>query len=126
MNDHNPYVVARNLLLLMVITGVNDESLAADIALHLWYSAFIPLDYDARIRLVAAKFIRNFTSTPTVARLDWNDGNAVGIVGSISDMTLKLLTSYVRESQPDTNKAHKDRRDIMYVAASLSLCLFSP
>lgn len=42
LNDLDGVVVARNLLLLAVLGSIDNPSHAAEIALHLWYSAFIP------------------------------------------------------------------------------------
>lgn len=41
LNDLDGIVVGRNLLLLAVLGSIDDHSQAAEIALHLWYSAFL-------------------------------------------------------------------------------------
>jgi hypothetical protein len=41
LNDLDGIIVGRNLLLLAVLGSVDDHSQAAEIALHLWYSAFL-------------------------------------------------------------------------------------
>ncbi|ESK91309.1 hypothetical protein Moror_2823 [Moniliophthora roreri MCA 2997] len=43
LNDRNPLVVARNVLILSAIGLMEDVDQAVDFALHLWYSAFIPM-----------------------------------------------------------------------------------
>ncbi|KZP28089.1 hypothetical protein FIBSPDRAFT_917742 [Athelia psychrophila] len=49
LNDREPAVVARNLLLLTILGMVDGDSLAADVALHFWYSVFVPMGYDTCI-----------------------------------------------------------------------------
>jgi hypothetical protein len=41
LNDLDGVIVGRNLLLLAILGSIDDHSQAAEIALHLWYSAFI-------------------------------------------------------------------------------------
>jgi Domain of unknown function (DUF4470) len=41
LSDMDGIIVARNLLLLAVLGSIDDSAQAAEIALHLWYSAFI-------------------------------------------------------------------------------------
>lgn len=41
LSDMDRIIVARNLLLLAVLGSVDDNAQAAEIAIHLWYSAFI-------------------------------------------------------------------------------------
>ncbi|KIM26483.1 hypothetical protein M408DRAFT_330621 [Serendipita vermifera MAFF 305830] len=49
MNDLEPRVALRNLLILLVLLEIEEKALATDVALHLWYSAFMPSEYEARI-----------------------------------------------------------------------------
>ncbi|KAI0046116.1 hypothetical protein FA95DRAFT_1494462, partial [Auriscalpium vulgare] len=51
VNDGEPYVLLRNILLLLILGKVPDKQKAADVALHFWYSALLPSDY--------GKFLRN-------------------------------------------------------------------
>ncbi|KAK0188295.1 hypothetical protein F5146DRAFT_1002396 [Armillaria mellea] len=49
LNDHNPMVVCRNLMILSILGIISDVEEAAEHALHLWYSVFQPLSYQTRI-----------------------------------------------------------------------------
>lgn len=49
INDNNPVVVARNFLLLLTLNGAGDSKINADIALHFWYSTFLPIEYKNRL-----------------------------------------------------------------------------
>lgn len=56
INDLNDYTVLRNLFILETLGTVADHAKAADIALHVWYSAFIPQQYLAQIRSFCIPF----------------------------------------------------------------------
>uniref|UniRef100_A0A0W0FAF2 DUF4470 domain-containing protein n=1 Tax=Moniliophthora roreri TaxID=221103 RepID=A0A0W0FAF2_MONRR len=43
LNDRNPLVVARNVLILSALSIIDDTDQAVDFALHLWYSVFLPM-----------------------------------------------------------------------------------
>ena len=53
MNDRDGYVTLRNILMLQVLGRTPNKRRAADIALHLWYSAFMPMVYQAEIASIA-------------------------------------------------------------------------
>jgi len=42
LNDREPLIVIRNILLLIILGTIEDSALAAEIALHFWYSVFVP------------------------------------------------------------------------------------
>jgi hypothetical protein len=42
-------IVCRNIFLLLILGNIPDKVVAADIALHFWYSAFIPIEYHLQI-----------------------------------------------------------------------------
>ena len=58
LNDINPSIVCRNILLLLILGNIQDEVIAADIALHFWYSAFMPMEYRFQISAVLSKFLQ--------------------------------------------------------------------
>ncbi|KAK0202285.1 hypothetical protein DFS33DRAFT_882083 [Desarmillaria ectypa] len=49
LNDHNPIVACRNLIILSILGIIADVEEGAEHALHLWYSVFQPLSYQTRI-----------------------------------------------------------------------------
>ncbi|KAK0445948.1 hypothetical protein EV421DRAFT_1734578 [Armillaria borealis] len=49
LNDFNPIVVCRNLMILSILGTIGDVEEAAEHALHLWYSAFQPWSYETHI-----------------------------------------------------------------------------
>ncbi|KIY66372.1 hypothetical protein CYLTODRAFT_491503, partial [Cylindrobasidium torrendii FP15055 ss-10] len=55
LNDHNPGVVARNILILAILGIVEDLSNASEYALHLWYSIFLPSDWTTKAMVHLAR-----------------------------------------------------------------------
>lgn len=56
LNDRDPYVIARNLLLILLL-ALPDKSRGPDMALHFWYSAFVPNEYHEQMMLILLEFI---------------------------------------------------------------------
>lgn len=54
MNDSERFAVLRNVLILQLLGTHPDRREAGDIALHLWYSVFIPAQYDQYLAAVVA------------------------------------------------------------------------
>lgn len=65
LNDANPFVFCRNLILLLILGGVPDENLAADVALHFWYSVFMPAEYRLQILRRVTPFLKYFIDPAT-------------------------------------------------------------
>lgn len=59
VNDVNPAVICRNIVLLLILGTISDEVIAADVALHFWYSAFIPVEYLAQISIAVVSFLQH-------------------------------------------------------------------
>ena len=108
VNDIAPRVSARNLLLLLAISGVRNQDLAADIALHLWYSAFIPKEYNDRI----AVFSKAAMSTMSDGRLDWEDGGKLRIMCDFTQPFVNILKTYLAQT-PDADNASQEYVKVM-------------
>ncbi|KAA1470767.1 hypothetical protein DENSPDRAFT_929086 [Dentipellis sp. KUC8613] len=64
-NDPSPIRLIRNILILYMLTGIPDRATAADAALHLWYSAFLPDTYEAQARVLQFEIFKScFINTP--------------------------------------------------------------
>jgi len=57
INDRCLHVVARNIAILLILGTVSDEKMAADIALHFWYSVFLPAEYSTNIMAIVVSFL---------------------------------------------------------------------
>ncbi|EKM51316.1 uncharacterized protein PHACADRAFT_151996 [Phanerochaete carnosa HHB-10118-sp] len=55
MNDRDNYVTLRNILMLQILAKIPNKRKAADLALHLWYSAFVPVMYHTEILPIAVE-----------------------------------------------------------------------
>lgn len=100
LNDHNPYIVARNLTLLLLLATTDDPVEGAEIALHYWYSAFVPFLHTAKVFAVISDFLAkglptNGTSstplTPTSILHTTLSPHALGII--IATMILEGVDS---------------------------------
>jgi hypothetical protein len=60
LNDHNPYVTLRNVIMLLILgdSDATSSSHASDVALYFWYSAFMPGDYYLAIMKYAMAIVR--------------------------------------------------------------------
>lgn len=57
LNDPEPVVVARNMMLLLILGRIADKFKAAEYALHAFYSAFMPTTHEIGIRLALRPFL---------------------------------------------------------------------
>lgn len=116
INDRNPRVAARNLLTLLVLMGISDEMLAADVALHLWYSAFIPAEYYARVILAVQTVVSSIKSKSAGMRLDWGDEEGIRVVATFTEETSMQFMSYLQHDKPvDPAKAASELLAVMSV-----------
>ena len=58
LNDLMPHVVVRNMVLLLLLGNIPDETTAVESALHFWYSAFMPSEYQLAIASEIFSFIK--------------------------------------------------------------------
>ncbi|KDQ11252.1 hypothetical protein BOTBODRAFT_57568 [Botryobasidium botryosum FD-172 SS1] len=59
LNDREPIIVLRNLVLLLLCGGIFDKAHAAELALHFWYSAFVPINYAIQLQPFVASFAQH-------------------------------------------------------------------
>jgi hypothetical protein len=104
LNDITPPVTLRNLLLLSILAQGHDIKQAADVALHAWYSAFVPGEYHVQILSHAVKFIQTCESDSTFSM---QLGNRVSLKGALSKNDLLLLASTMM-SQYTTADANEE------------------
>jgi hypothetical protein len=58
LNDVTLPIVCRNIVLLLILGNISDKAMAADIALHFWYSLFLPAEYRLQISLIMVSFLQ--------------------------------------------------------------------
>jgi hypothetical protein len=59
INDLSPPTICRNVTLLLILGTISDKILAADVALHFWYSLFLPSEYSLRISTTLFLFLEH-------------------------------------------------------------------
>ncbi|KDQ51336.1 hypothetical protein JAAARDRAFT_211116 [Jaapia argillacea MUCL 33604] len=58
LNDREPHIAIRNIALLLLLGTVDRKNIAAELALHFWYSVFIPIEHHARLSTVMLAFLQ--------------------------------------------------------------------
>lgn len=57
INDGTMIISCRNLIILSILGTIEDEALAADVALHFWYSLLLPSGHKQHVKAAVAKFL---------------------------------------------------------------------
>jgi hypothetical protein len=57
INDLKTPIFCRNVVILLILGAISDRALAADIALHFWYSLLMPAEYQRRLSAVITSFL---------------------------------------------------------------------
>lgn len=126
LNDHNVPIVCRNIVILLILGTIPDKTVAADIALHFWYSVFMPEEHCISISAIIALSMKR--------AYDQGFGSLVIPLGQNSSLTCTITkpmsiffghyisTSFsVQEIQGQYDKVRNapsrgDYRDRMYAA----------
>ncbi|KAG8216799.1 hypothetical protein J3R82DRAFT_7047 [Butyriboletus roseoflavus] len=61
LNDTSKAIVSRHIVLLLILGAMPNEAVAADIALHFWYSVFLPEEYRLRILALLVLILQQHT-----------------------------------------------------------------
>jgi hypothetical protein len=93
LNDNAPHVVLRNMLLLSILGKTENRAKAVDVALHTWYSAFVPSAYQTHTTSHAVELLESCQ----------DDASFSADLGANSSM-----------------KGTLDQEDWMYLAASVT------
>ncbi|KAI0315993.1 hypothetical protein OF83DRAFT_1245784 [Amylostereum chailletii] len=96
LNDRNPFVSIRNVLILSILGSMRDKRIAADIALHMWYSSFVPENYHTAIALCAADVAKSHSNGRFL--FTFPGGGGTTFSGALSASDQRLLASLVSSS----------------------------
>lgn len=100
LNDRDPFVTLRNILIMRILGTVTDKSRAVDMALHLWYSAFLPNSYYAEILGVATSVMLG--SRQCDVQLSANSSLSADIDASLQYLCARLCSSSENYGAADT------------------------
>ena len=88
LNDYNPHIVLRNVLLLMILGTYADRHSAVDVALHIWYSAFIPIQYEFPVQEALLRFTKQLGSGGTIS---YQLSSTSSMTGLINPKVVELI-----------------------------------
>lgn len=88
LNDHNPYIVLRNLLLLLILGKYADQHSVVDVALHFWYSTFVPVHYELPVQDAIIRFTKQLG---TGGKFSCHVSSTSRMTGLIDSAVLELL-----------------------------------
>lgn len=119
LNDLHPRVALRNQLILSVLLEVEDKFLAADIALHLWYSAFIPSEYELRIISAATARLVKWKNHSSSSEPESDATESTRLMLHLSDAVhaeFFSLSNQIESKVPDTESAANEFSNVMFAA----------
>ena len=115
----NPTVICRNIVLLLILGTISDEVIAADVALHFWYSAFIPAEYLLRISIALVSFIqyesRIFPLGPHSTLSGWLSMQAKQCLSHFVSSPISVRDAQDEYARVRNAPSRCDFRDRMYV-----------
>ena len=85
INDISSPTVCRNFLLILILGSISDRALAADVALHFWYSVFMPVEYRLQMSAAFVAFMKRTTD---------NGDTLSGAIGPRSTISLCLPSQW--------------------------------
>jgi len=121
INDGTLPVVCRNLILLLIFGTIPDEAIAADIALHFWYSAFMPVEYRLKISSMLTSFMMESCPVATAFPLGPHSTLSCALPSDVMPQLLHSVSSSLSldDVQGEYNRvrtapSRRDFRERMY------------
>lgn len=106
LNDRQPMIVVRNILLLFILGTISDSAEAAEVALHFWYSAFVPMTHKT---VLSSKFMQ-LAERLQDSSLNIKLGEQSLMTGAISTQTLASLFMLFKSDLPLGNASNEIHR----------------
>ncbi|KIL61611.1 hypothetical protein M378DRAFT_166732 [Amanita muscaria Koide BX008] len=123
VNDVNPSVFCRNVVLLLILGNVADETMAADIALHFWYSVFMPSEYRLQLSVILISFLQQMRDNTSPVPLGPRSTLSTFLPKDLRSHFLPLISSSysIGDIQDEYNRvrtapSRQDYRDRMYAS----------
>ena len=107
LNDRERYIVVRNILLLLILGSTLDTTDAANVALHAWYSAFIPGEHLLEIQLLVTDLVTEVNGES--GKFSRALGQGCKLSGEVNSDIFKLLVAMMTSEYDieDTNRELK-------------------
>jgi hypothetical protein len=93
LNDRDPIIVIRNIVLLLLLCSRTDKTQAAELALHFWYSAFVPIQYYMCMQQILLPFLESIGQDCSISS---SLGPHSSISGEITPVTSATLLAMLR------------------------------
>ncbi|KIM76000.1 hypothetical protein PILCRDRAFT_78276 [Piloderma croceum F 1598] len=106
LNDREPLVVIRNILLLIILGTIEDSVQAAEVALHFWYSAFVPMVHGSIVARIVIKLLERVNGHSFSMDLGKNSI----VTGILSTSTLANLAMMSKSILPIGDASNEIRR----------------
>jgi hypothetical protein len=110
LNDREPIIVVRNILLIMILSTIKDSRQAAEIALHFWYSAFAPAGHKIVLGNILLQIAENIHHDSFAMTL----GERIVMTGALS-MRTKFTLASVTKSDLSIVDANSELRRVRFV-----------
>ena len=111
--------MCRNILLLLILGTISDEVIAADVALHFWYSAFIPTEYLLRISIALVSFMEyeshNFPLGPHFTLSGWLSKQVKEGLSHFVSSPISVRDAQDEYARVRNAPSRRDFRDRMYL-----------
>ncbi|EPQ57737.1 hypothetical protein GLOTRDRAFT_35487 [Gloeophyllum trabeum ATCC 11539] len=129
LNDRDPVVTIRTLILLCLLGTIDDDVTAAELALHFWYSVFLPIQYSVRIKHTVKPLIEQILSRLSECRLPFGSTSSMSfdVSEEIGCCIVEMLSStysledasteYRRVRYAESGKDYHDRAYCLYEPA---------
>jgi hypothetical protein len=110
INDREPHTISRNLALLLILGTVPDEALAADMALHFWYSAFQPSEYRSHTSARVLRFLSQVIESQASSHAPPHALTPLSTLSlGFSRKVIEILTNYFSSSSISDVQSEYDR-----------------
>ena len=123
LNDRAPHVVVRNVVLLLLLGNISDETTAVHSALHFWYSAFMPSEYQLLISSEIGSFMKTGANGIAGSELGTASKLSCSLTPELMEFFFQLLTSdlSIEDAQVGYDAvreapSRRDFRDRMYAS----------
>jgi hypothetical protein len=119
LNDHATRIVLRNILLLSILGKAKDITITADVALHAWYSVFLPPEYHLQVASHAAELVQNHQCNQRLSMKFGERGSMIGQLGQEELMLLAATITSKYTAAAVNTEMHRVRRVVPFLCVPL-------